>query len=124
MNDIVLDIIGVIATSVIIPLITYLGIKLNAYLKTKIKNEEAHKYLDQAANAVTIAVTCVAQTYVDSLKASGSFDKKAQKKAFESAKDKALALITTEGKNAVIELYGDFNEWLTAQIETKVKEIK
>lgn len=124
MNDIVLNIISVVVTSVIIPLITYLGLKLSTYLKTKINNEKAKNYIDQATNAVTLAVTKTMQTYVDSLKASGNFTEEAQKAAYEKAKAQALALITKDAKNAVAALYGDFNEWLNAQIETQVKEIK
>lgn len=124
MNDIVLNIISVVVTSVIIPLITYLGLKLSTYLKTKINNEKAKNYIEQATNAVTMAVTKTMQTYVDSLKASGNFNEEAQKAAYEKAKAQALALITKDAKNAVATLYGDFNEWLNAQIETQVKEIK
>ena len=124
MNDILLNIISVAVTSIVIPLITFLGIKLNKYLKAKIDNENAREVLEQATNAVTLAVTCTMQTYVDALKASGKFDENAQKEALERAKEQALTLITPAAKDVLKTIYGDFNEWLVAQIETKVKEIK
>lgn len=124
MNEILLNIISVVVTSILIPLITYLGIRLSAYLKTKIENEKQHKYIDAAIDVVTIAVTTVMQTYVDNLKKNGSFTKEAQIEAFTKAKDAALKLITAEAKNAITAVYGDFDAWLDALIETKVKEIK
>lgn len=124
MNDILLNIISVVVTSIVIPLITYGGIKLNTYLKNKIENDKLEKYATQATDAVVLAVTSTMQTYVDSLKANGEFTQEAQKTAFERAKAVALSLITQEAQNALKTIYGDFNGWLNCQIETKVKEIK
>ena len=124
MEDLLLEILGVVVTSILIPLITFLGVKLNAYLKTKIKNEEFHKYLDIANNAVTISVAETMQTYVDSLKKSGNFSKEAQNEAFAMAKDKALTLITKDARTVLEAAYGDFDKWLNGLIETKVKELK
>lgn len=124
MNEILLNIISVVVTSIVIPLITYLGIRLSAYLKTKIKSEKLHIHLENAIDAVTIAVSTVMQTYVDSLKKSGNFTAEAQKVAFLQAKEAALKLITDEAKEAITASFGDFNTWLDALIETKVKEIK
>lgn len=124
MNEILLNIISAVATFVITPLIAYLGIKLSNYLKTKTNNEKLQKYIDSATTAVTIAVSSIMQTYVDTLKKNGNFTEEAQKEAFENAKNKALTLITQDAKNAIATNYGDFDEWLNDLIETKVKEIK
>ena len=124
MNELLLNILSVVVTTIIIPLITFLGIKLNTYLKSKVQNEKMQNYLDAATKAVTLAVTTTMQTYVDNLKKSGNFTAEAQQEAFKRAKEKALTLITQDAKNALETLYGDFNEWLTLQIETTVKDIK
>lgn len=124
MNELLLNILSVVVTTIIIPLITFLGIKLNNFLKTKVQNEKMQKYLDAATKAVTLAVTTTTQTYVDNLKKSGNFTAEAQQEAFKRAKEKALTLITQDAKNALEALYGDFNEWLTLQIETTVKDLK
>lgn len=124
MNELLLNIISVVVTSILIPVIIFLGNKLSAYLKTKTENEKIQKYVDQAVNAVVLAVTSTAQTYVDALKKAGEFNEDAQKLAFNKAKDQALKLITVEGQKAIEALYGDFDEWLTAFIEATVKEIK
>lgn len=124
MNEILLNIISVIVTCIVIPLISFLGVKLNTYLKSKIESEKLNKLLENAIDAVTLAVTTVMQTYVDSLKKSGNFTQEAQKEAFLRAKEAALKLITDEAKNAITANFGDFNTWLEALIETKVKELK
>lgn len=124
MNELLLNIISVVVTSILIPVIVFLGNKLSAYLKNKIENEKLQKYVDQATNAVVLAVTSTAQTYVDALKKAGEFNEDTQKLAFNKAKDQALKLITVEGQKAIETLYGDFDEWLTAFIEATVKEIK
>ena len=124
MNELLLNILSVVVTTIIIPLITFLGIKLNTYLKSKVQNEKMQNYLDASTKAVTLAVTTTMQTYVDNLKKSGNFTAEAQQEAFKRAKEKALTLITQDAKNALKALYGDFNEWLTLQIETTVKNLK
>ena len=124
MNDLLFNVISVVVSSVLIPLITYLGLKLSTYLKTKTKNEKLQKLLESAIDSVSLAVASIMQTYVKGLKASGNFTKEAQIEAFNKAKEKALQLINEEGKNAIKTLYGDFNEWLEAQIEAKVQELK
>nr|DAJ92345.1 MAG TPA: holin [Caudoviricetes sp.] len=124
MNEMLLNIISVIVTSILIPLITYLGLKLNTYLQTKIKNNEVSKSVDLATKAVTLAVSSIMQTYVDDLKKNNEFTPEAQKQAFLAAKEKALKLINEETKNAIGAVFGGFNEWLEAEIENKVKELK
>lgn len=124
MNEMLLNIISVVVTSILIPLITYLGLKLNTYLQTKIKNNEVSKSVDLATKAVTLAVSSIMQTYVDDLKKNNEFTPEAQKQAFLAAKEKALKLINEETKNAIGTVFGGFNEWLEAEIENKVKELK
>lgn len=83
-----------------------------------------HKYVDLASDAVTKAVQTTFQTYVDTLKAQGKFDKEAQLTALQKAKDTATALITDEAKRVIAEAYGDFDKWLASTIETLVREDK
>lgn len=124
MNELLLNILSVVITSIVMPLIIYLGKKLSAYLKTKTDNEKAQKLITDATNSVTLAVASTLQTYVDTLKKNGEFTKKAQNEAFKRAKETALKLIKDEAKNAITANFGDFNTWLVALIETKVKELK
>ena len=124
MNEIVINILSIIVTAVILPLISFAGTKLIEFLNSKIKNNQAKELLVQATTIVTNAVRSVFQTYVDSLKASGSFDAQAQTVALTKAKDIALEQMSDDVKNYIVNNYGDLNNWLTTQIESTINLIK
>ena len=124
MNDILLNILSVVVTSIILPLITYAGARLITYLNSKIKDEKARELLSQATVVVTNAVRAVFQTYVDSLKKSGNFGAEAQLEALNKAKDIALSQLSEEVKDYITKNYGDINNWLTTQIEATINLIK
>ena len=86
----------------------------------KIESEKVRGYVNDAVKAVMTAVTSTFQTYVDSLKKQGKFDREAQKVAFNTARDTALLMLTQDMRDAVTTLYGDFDTWLTKTIEQLV----
>ena len=125
------EILTTLVQVLVIPAIPVLVAYLVKYLKakaeqttTKINNELIRTYLQEATDAVLQAVTYTAQTYVDTLKKQGKFDKEAQKTAFNTAKDIALKLLTDEAKQMIEDLYGDLMLWLETKIEQTVKEQK
>ena len=124
MNDILLNVLSVLLTAVIIPLISTAGTQLIKFINSKIKNNELAKQLTTATTIVTNAVRVVFQTYVDTLKKNGSFDKEAQAEALTRAKNIALSQITEDTKSYIEENYGDFNNWLTIQIEASINCLK
>lgn len=124
MNEILLNVLSVIVTAVILPLISYAGARLVTYLNSKIKDANAKKLLTTATDIVINAVRSVFQTYVDSLKASGSFDAQAQTQAFTKAKDIALSQMTDEVKTFIDKNYGSIDAWLTTTIEATINLIK
>lgn len=124
MNEILLDVLSALVTFVLVPLLSWGGVELVKWLSAKTKNEKLQKYIDDATTAVVVAVSEVTQTYVDTLKKEGKFDKDAQKLAFELAKEKALILINDNSKKAINTIYNDFDYWLNLIIEQKVKEQK
>ena len=101
MNEILLNILSVVVTSIILPLLTYAGTRLIAYLNSKIKDDNYRIQLTTATDIVVNAVRSVFQTYVDSLKVSGNFDKEAQLIALNKAKDIALEQMTDDVKNFI-----------------------
>ena len=111
-------------TAVILPLISIAGTQLIKFINSKIKNNELAKQLATATTIVTNAVRVVFQTYVDALKKSGSFDKEAQVEALTRAKNIALSQITEDTKSYIEDNYGDFNNWLTIQIESTIDLLK
>lgn len=110
-----------------LPLLAYLITTMSAFLRSKaaeIKSAHARQLVEEAINAVEQAVLYVMQTYVDSLKRSGAFDKEAQYNALTMAKEKAHALISDDMVNAIESGYGGFETWLDTRIEQTVRATK
>jgi len=124
MNEIILNIISVVVTAVILPLISYAGARLIAWLNAKIKDENAKQQLIVATDIVMNAVRSVFQTYVETLKKNGTFDKESQKVALIKAKDDALAQMSDEIKDYITKNYGDLETWITTQIESTINILK
>ena len=124
MNEIVLNIIAVVVTAIILPLISYAGARLIAWLNTKVKDENARVQLTTASTIVVNAVRSVFQTYVEALKATGNFNAECQKIALTKAKDIALEQMSTECKEYIETNYGSIDAWLTTQIEATINILK
>ena len=99
MNEILINIISVLVTAVIIPLISIGGTQLSA-------------------------TRAVFQTYVESLKAEGKFDAHSQVVALERAKDIALNQMKDDVKEYIVANYGNLDSWLTTQIEATINLLK
>jgi hypothetical protein len=80
--------------------------------------------MNMACEAVVQAVTCTAQTFVDTLKAEGAFTKEKQLEAFNIAKNKVLEILGDTAVEALGEIYGDFDVWIYTKIEQVCREIK
>lgn len=124
MNQILLNILVAVTTCIILPLISFLGIKLSQWLSTKIKDEKAAALFSKAIGIVTNAVQVTFQTYVESLKNSGSFGKEEQAIAFDKAKAIISSELTEELKNFITQNYGDLTTWITNQIEASIYKLK
>ena len=88
------------------------------------KNEDLSKIVEGAVSDVMDAVLYINQIYVDSLKASGRFDEKAQEEAFNRAYVEAMNMISDEAKKVIEQLYGSFDKWLKLKIESSVNMAK
>ena len=124
MNQILLNILAAVTTCIILPLISFLGIKLSQWLNTKIKDEKARKLFTQATEIVTNAVRTTFQTYVESLKNSGSFGKNEQLEALNRAKAIITSELTEELKTFISENYGDLTAWISNEIEASIYKLK
>lgn len=124
MNQIFINILAAVVTCIILPLISFLGVKLTEWLNTKIKNEKGQALIKKATDIVLNAVRCVFQSYVEALKKSGGFDQKAQIYAFNLAKDIALKQLGADAKNYIAQNYGDLEEWLKTEIEASINLLK
>lgn len=124
MNQILLNILAAVTTCIILPLISFLGIKLSQWLSTKIKDEKAAALFTKAVDIVTNAVRITFQTYVESLKNSGSFGKEEQLIAFEKAKAIITSELTEDLKTFIVQNYGDLQTWISNQIEATIYKLK
>ena len=124
MNEIIINIISVVVTSIVLPLISIAGAKLIQFINSKIKNNKAADLLTTATTIVINAVRSVFQTYVEALKKEGSFNKDAQIIALNKAKDIALTQMTDEVKEYLVSTYGSLDSWLDTNIEATINILK
>ena len=124
MNQILLNVLATVVTCIVLPLISFLGIKLTQWLNTKIKNDKGKALMEQAVDIVINAVRSVFQTYVESLKNSGNFNKESQTIAFNLAKSIILKQLTDDAKNYISQNYGDLEEWIRNEIEASIYKLK
>ena len=96
------------------------GVQLIQTKTAEIKNAEVQQMIDNIGDIVIM----VSQTFVDSLKESGNFDKEAQAKAFNMAKTAALNGMSDSMKKYIDKYCGGLDEWLRIQIEAWVKKNK
>ena len=85
---------------------------------------KAQGYIQEIADAISAAVGCISQTYVDSLKAAGQFTADAQKEAFRRSYDSAVRSLSPAAAAFIEEIYGDVGEYITQRIEAEVRRQK
>nr|DAG20717.1 MAG TPA: holin [Caudoviricetes sp.] len=104
-------------------LVDYLTAKRNE-INSKTDNETAQKYANMIYQTVVDCVIATNQTYVDSLKKSGSFDEAAQKEAFNRTMNAIMTILSDDAKEYIAEATGDLNTYLTQLIEAEVNKRK
>ena len=112
----IIPIMGVLTTF----LVAYINKKKEA-LKTQVDNTLYHKYIDLLSQTITDCVIATNQTYVDSLKASGTFDIDAQKKDFEDTCNNVLAILSDDAKEYLSAALGDLQAYIANRVEAEVK---
>lgn len=93
-------------------------------LNSKTDNEIAQKYTNMVYQTVVDCVIATNQTYVESLKKSGSFDEAAQKEAFNRTMNAVMTILSDDAKEYITEATGDLNTYLTQLIEAEVNKRK
>ena len=79
---------------------------------------------DEITSRLEDAVYATTQTYVDDLKASGSFNKEAQVHALALALATLLGSLSQEAKDYIEKNFGNAETYLTGRIEAEVKRQK
>lgn len=104
-------------------LVDYLTAKRNE-INSKTDNETAQKYTNMIYQTIVDCVIATNQTYVESLKKSGSFDEAAQKEAFNRTMSAVMTILSDDAKEYITEATGDLNTYLTQLIEAEVNKRK
>ncbi len=104
-------------------LVDYLSAKRDE-INSKTDSEIAQKYNNMIYQTVVDCVIATNQTYVDSLKKSGSFDEAAQKEAFNRTMNAVMTILSNDAKEYITEATGDLNTYLTQLIEAEVNKRK
>lgn len=120
------EVLDAILTAILIPLLPLIGAWLGTWLNTQIesikaKNEREYfnYHLDKVNKLIQTCVMDVEGVYVGSLEREGVFDKEAQLTAFNMAKEKVMAQLTTQTKEVLEKTYVDY----IAYIESKIEEL-
>ena len=124
MNEILINIISVVVTSIVLPLLSIAGAKLVQLINSKINNNKAANFLSTATTIIINAVRSVFQTYVEALKKEDKFDEASQKLALLKARDIALNQMTDDVKNYIASTYGDLDTWINTNIEATINILK
>ena len=111
----------------IIPLLGVLTTFLVRYINAKMKtladttnDKKQKKYIEMLNNTITDCVIATTQTYVDTLKKQGKFDKEAQEQAFLMTFKAVSGLLTEESKKYLNEAIEDLDLYINQKIESEV----
>lgn len=83
-------------------------------------NELTKKYVTMLDKTITECVIATNQTYVNTLKAQGSFDAEAQKEAFKRTYDAVVSILTEDAEMYLSNAIADLETYITNRIETEV----
>lgn len=116
---------------VLIPLLTILTSFFVKWINSKteeitsnIEDETTKKYIEMLDQTITECVTATNQTYVNSLKAQGSFDTEAQKAAFQQTYQAVMTILSQEAQNYLSSAVGDLETYINQKIESQVNQLK
>lgn len=112
----------------VIPILSKFIVDYLQSKKDKVDLERDTEYFknteSKAITLIQTVVDTVAQTYVDSLKNKGTFNKESQKEAFNKALTKTKELMDAEMMEFITTMYSDTDAWITIQIESYIKTTK
>ena len=103
--------------------VKFIQVKMNE-LKTNNSNKILNKYIDMLTDTVCKCVIATNQTYVESLKAQGKFDKEAQEEAFKRTYNAVIEILSDDAKEYLTNAYGDLTIYITQLIESEVNNNK
>jgi hypothetical protein len=125
------NILGTVFEYIVFPAISAAAVYFITWIRAKkqeliqkTKDETTKKYLEMLDKTITDCTLATSQTYVDALKAAGSFDADAQKHAFQLTFDAVMAVLTDEAQKYLAEAVKDIPAYITTKIEANIKSSK
>jgi len=115
-----MQVIQVLWTVVLLPIITYIGTQLNSYLKAK----RIDKYTNILYENVVKAVKDVYETAVKDIKGTSDWTEAKQAEVKEIAKTKAVNALSTSAYQILKQANIDFEEYLDSLIGTALYDLK
>lgn len=122
--DLFLQIFMTVAVPVLITILTTLVNRILDYQIQKIQNEKVQQLLREGTALILDSVNYIQQTYVDDLKATGSFDAAAQQHALNAAKTRALDLMRNDVYRVLDSQYENVNKYIETIIESAIAQKK
>lgn len=115
-NDVLIE-----AVNLLFKIVTVVAIPYLSYMVSKsIKSDKLKHLVNRGEEFVKKSVAMVQQTFVDSLKKEGKFDKDAQREAFRMAYETWMEMASEEVKEAIMEQTGNIDTWLNTMIEAQI----
>ena len=124
MTQEILNIVLAGVSIIVTGLASALVIWIKQWINTKIKDKQFADYTCQLADIVYNCVTEVNQTYVDTLKEEGKFNKETQKIALKKCLANVKAKLSKDLQDWITENFGDITVHLTTLIESAVYNLK
>ena len=103
--------------------VQFIGVKTKE-LTAKSDSDREKKYITMISTTVSDCVIATNQTYVESLKKQGKFDKEAQIVAFNKTKEAVLQILSADAIEYIHETTNDVDVYLTQLIEAQVNKTK
>lgn len=89
-------------------------------INAQTQNVTVQRLVREIGDAVADAVAAMNQTYVNDLKAAGTFDESAQKEALMRAVSAALKSMSSDAQDYIKENFGDTTAYLENRIEAQI----
>lgn len=129
---------NIVLTSIVAPVLLLIAGSIIRYLESKkkaqdastantgmkTKNENVWNAIALAERAVCTAVISVSQTYVDDMKATGTFGPEQQLEALAKAKQAVYDTVKPDAIQMLKDSYQDVDKWIEGQIELYVNRTK
>lgn len=122
------EFLNILIKVVIIPLLGVLSTFLVNFIKAKSNeaiartdSEVLARYIRMAQETVSACVVATNQTFVDTLKVHGMFDKEAQEEALRRTKEAVMNILSHDAIEYLTTAVGDLDVYLNSLIEAQVK---